>query len=138
MHQCRLLCILIKQKNNFFINKKGDNKKMEKNKPYNIENKYINEIEYQVKATFEKIKSGDRTPLTSGKMYDLGFLNSLTSEQFYAIRKHLKNRIGAINKKIETAEKDELRDLMLSITLYDQMKYDVKKTERDAQLSQEK
>lgn len=103
-----------------------------------IDNKYINEVESQVKENFEKIRSGDRTPLTSGKMYDLGFLMGLNEGEFYAVRKHLKNRIGEINKKIETAEGQTLRDLMLSITLYDQMKYDVKKFERDLNMGREK
>ena len=106
-------------------------------KDIKIENKYINEVETQVRDNYNKIKSGDRTPLTSGKMYDLAFMSDLDEKGFYAVRKHLKNRIGEINKKIETAESEALRDLMLSITLYDQMKYDIKKFERGLGIGRE-
>lgn len=89
----------------------------------------IQRLETQMDEVYAKILQGDRSPFANPRLFDLGFLANASDAEFYNIRKYFKNKLAEVNKQIELADDQELRELMLKITLYDQIRFEIKKAE---------
>lgn len=79
----------------------------------------------QINKTFITIKSGDRTPLLTGKFFDNQAFFALSEKELWEVRKFIKENIVALQKESETLSLSERKNNDLKILLWDQLKYTI-------------